>query len=108
MILFFLLLSPSSALLLPVQSDRHPRAQAIYESFIRSALQYFSLSSLFDRVKTIFIQAKTLGHFLWGPNARIIAAACVYIVSRERNKALPLKDLAVRPFPSHGSLLFKN
>lgn len=33
--------------------------------------------------------------FRWGDKAMVIAAACVYIVSRERERGLPLVDLAV-------------
>lgn len=69
--------------------------QAESEIFIRSILQYFSLSSLSSRAKAIFADAKRVGGFKWGDKARIFAAASVYLAAREREKNVMLAELAV-------------
>ena len=82
-------------------------AQAESEQFMRKVLTYFTLGGLFQRTKTLFSEAKRIGKFKWGPTARMIAVACVYIAVRERDKPVTLEQLAVSrsardraPFPS--------
>lgn len=70
-------------------------SQADVEKLIKRYLNMFNMPELFDRTAFIFKEAKEIMDFKWGERANITAAACVYIISRERNKTLPLIDLAV-------------
>lgn len=65
------------------------------------------MPELFSRTQYIFNEAKTIMDFKWGERANTTAAACVYIISREKNKSLPLIDLAVSPFLSESSFCSK-
>ncbi|KAI5477827.1 hypothetical protein MNV49_005911 [Pseudohyphozyma bogoriensis] len=76
------------------KSEYHLSRKADVERFIRSLLNHFTLSPLFPRVKALFAQAKDKRRFRWGPKAKLIATACVYLASRERDKSLRLQELA--------------
>lgn len=73
---------------------------------MRQCCVYFGFGGLFQRTKALFAQAKQIGKFKWGQNARIIAAACVYIAARERDKPIRLAELAVSRFAGLGAERF--
>lgn len=63
-------------------------------------LNHFERPSLFSPVKLMFQQTKAKTGFKWGERSNVIAVACIYIVSRERDNGLKLLELAVS---SHSS-----
>ncbi|KAM0753704.1 hypothetical protein T439DRAFT_322592 [Meredithblackwellia eburnea MCA 4105] len=72
----------------------HTQKLATVEVFMRTVLSYFGLSGHIDRVKLLFHQARAKLNFRWGQRARVVASACVYIMSLERGKLIRLTDLA--------------
>ncbi|KAL8292198.1 hypothetical protein RQP46_001664 [Phenoliferia psychrophenolica] len=78
----------------PQREAYHATRSAQNETFIRSLLTHFGYPSLSERAILLFNLSKSANQFRWGPKARAVAAACVYIASRERGKSLRLVDVA--------------
>lgn len=64
--------------------------------FIRTLAVTLSLPGCTTRAQTIFDQAMAQGRFRWGRKSKMIAGAAVAVASRESNKSVSLRDIAVR------------
>lgn len=64
--------------------------------FIRTLASNLSQPGCAIRAQAILDQAMARGHFRWGRKSKLVAGASVAIASRESNKSVSLRDIAVR------------